>query len=284
MIYLREFKLLNENDEIDFIKRETRTYFNSYYPFMLFPNKGLVNIKFKDITMFYGENGSGKSTILNIISEALESKKNNNFINGEIFSSYVKLSEYFYSKNIPSEIKSISSNDVFNYLIDMKNINSNIDRRKDYLSQEYLENKYTSVKNITEYSRLKEMENARKKTMSSYVREKLRKNDIILESNGETALMYFENEIKDNSLYILDEPENSLSASNQEKLAKFILESVRFYNCQFIISTHSPFLLSIKEALIYDLDSNPVVTKEWYELENMKSYYKIFNDNKNFFE
>ena len=35
-----------------------------------------------------------------------------------------------------------------------------------------------------------------------------------------------------------------------------------------------PFLLSIPNAKIYDLDSIPVMLKNWYELENMRIYYK----------
>ena len=38
-------------------------------------------------------------------------------------------------------------------------------------------------------------------------------------------------------------PENSLSFENQEKLSQFLLDSARFYGCQFILSTHSPVLL-----------------------------------------
>ena len=77
--------------------------------------------------------------------------------------------------------------------------------------------------------------------MSKYVRERIGANNIISQSNGETALTFWQNEIKENSIYILDEPENSLSAVNQLKLKKFIEDSARFYGCQFIISTHSPF-------------------------------------------
>ena len=90
--------------------------------------------------------------------------------------------------------------------------------------------------------------------------------------------MYWQQEIKENGLYILDEPENSLSAENQIKLKKFIEESVRFYNCQLIISTHSPFLLSLKFAKIYDLDSIPVSIKKWSELPNVLTYYNFFKE------
>ena len=103
-------------------------------------------------------------------------------------------------------------------------------------------------------------------------------------SNGESAFIYFTEKIKDNALYLLDEPENSLSPKLQRKLADFIEESVRFYGCQFIISTHSPFLLAMKSASIYDLDTPHVSRREWYELENVKEYYNLFNQNKNKFE
>ena len=62
----------------------------------------------------------------------------------------------------------------------------------------------------------------------------------------------------------------------QIKLAKFIEDSARFFNCQFIIATHSPFILGIKDATIYDLDSIPSVTKNFAELENMQVYYEFF--------
>ena len=81
--------------------------------------------------------------------------------------------------------------------------------------------------------------------MSKFVRNRLVNNTIVEQSNGESALLFWEKEIVEDGLYILDEPENSLSAENQLKLKTFIEDSVRFYNCQFIISTHSPFLLAL---------------------------------------
>lgn len=110
---------------------------------------------------------------------------------------------------------------------------------------------------------------------SSFIRGKMLNKDVSEQSNGETALMYFISEIKDNSVYLLDEPENSMSASMQLKLTKFLEESARFFNCQFIIATHSPFILGMNDATIYDLDTVPTKTKNWWELENMKIYYNF---------
>ena len=89
--------------------------------------------------------------------------------------------------------------------------------------------------------------------------------------------MKFIESIVPDRLYILDEPENSLSCELQMRLAEYIVESVRFYGCQFIIATHSPFLLAIERAKVYNLDGNPATISKFWELPNMKLYYELFN-------
>jgi len=112
-------------------------------------------------------------------------------------------------------------------------------------------------------------------SQSDYIRYKSQKN-VREHSNGESAFLYFTDKIDENALYLLDEPENSLSPEKQQELLQFIQDSARFYNCQFIIATHSPFLLSLKDAKIYDFDENPVKVKPWTELKNVKDYYNFF--------
>ena len=123
-----------------------------------------------------------------------------------------------------------------------------------------------------------------KKMTGSKFAKKMVGNNIIGKSNGETAMEFFYNNINEPGLYLLDEPENSLSAENQIRLKQFIEESARFYNCQFIISTHSPFLLSLKFAKIYNLDTVPVTTQNWYELPNVLTYYNFFKENEDEFK
>ena len=177
----------------------------------------------------------------------------------------------------PTEIKLVTSDDVFDYLLDVRSINANVNRQKEKLSKEYLDYKFNKVGNsFDNYDELKKGHEAKRKSMSKFVRERLGNNNIIEWSNGESALMFWEREIEEDSIYILDEPENSLSAENQLKLKRFIEDSTRFYNCQFIISTHSPFLLKLMDAKIYDLDDTPVVTKKWTELSNVLVYYNFF--------
>ena len=72
------------------------------------------------------------------------------------------------------------------------------------------------------------------------------------------------------------EPENSLSPEMQLKLKSFIEDSARYFGCQIIMATHSPFLLALEGAKIYDFDSSPVQIKDWLELKNIRTYYDFF--------
>ena len=122
-----------------------------------------------------------------------------------------------------------------------------------------------------------------KRSQSSYIKKRVAR-DIDLHSNGETALRYFLERIDEDAVYLLDEPENSLSASMQMELARFLEDSARFYGCQLVIATHSPFLLSIRGAKIYDLDARPVAPRRWTELENVRAYFDFFKSREKEFE
>ena len=112
-------------------------------------------------------------------------------------------------------------------------------------------------------------------TQSQYIRANLRRN-AEERSNGESALLFFTDKIDENSLYLVDEPENSLSTESQKKLAEYIENAARFYNCQFIISSHSPFMLSLKGAKVYDMDAFPVRPVHWTDMANIRALYEFF--------
>ena len=283
MVYLKEFNLLSEEFENSILINERRNYFHNQYPFRIFTDKKLEKIDFTNITILYGGNGSGKSTILNIIAEKLNAK-GLNLTGEEMFQTYVDYCKYETSLEIPDEIKIIKSDDVFDYIYNVKRINNRGFNQREALLKEYFECKKTSIRDINDYQSIKNEVDAKRLGPSGFIRGRMLDKDVFEQSNGESALMYFISEIKDNGIYLLDEPENSMSASMQLKLAKFLEESARFFNCQFIIATHSPFIFGIDSATIYDLDSVPVSTKKWWELENMKIYYNFFKDNSEKFD
>jgi predicted ATPase len=130
---------------------------------------------------------------------------------------------------------------------------------------------------MEDYEDFRMMVLARTKSLSR--RQFLRRTagqEIRMGSNGETALSYFEAKLKNNTLYCLDEPENSMSPKMQLELTEMLQEVARYCGCQLIIATHSPFLLSLDGARIYDLDASPVDIKNWWELENTRVYFDFF--------
>ena len=143
----------------------------------------------------------------------------------------------------------------------------------------------TTLHGLDDYERWKKVSDSRNKNMSQsqYLRKNLMRN-IQERSNGESALAYFVDSIQSDTLYLLDEPENSLSASNQLKLKYFIEDCMKNYGCQFIISTHSPFLLSLEYATVYDIDCAPPETKSWTELESVRAYFDFFKENEHKFD
>lgn len=98
-------------------------------------------------------------------------------------------------------------------------------------------------------------------------------------SNGESALLFFTENMEKEGLYILDEPENSLSFENQKYLAAMIEGWARFNNSQFIIATHSPLIAGISGAKIYSFEDGYIEKREWQELPGIKELYQYFKEN-----
>lgn len=285
MLYLNCFTLPNDDIEENFFRFERRTCFNTFYPFLIFPKMKLEEIEFEPVTIFYGGNGTGKSTLLNIIAEKLKLNRNAVFNKTNFFDDYVSFCETETVNPIPNESRIITSDDVFDYILDIRNLNNGIHNKRDELFDEYRDNKYSDFKfrTMEDYDTLKKVVHARSTSMSKYVKKQLAAN-VREYSNGESAFKFFTEKIKENALYLLDEPENSLSPKRQLELRQYIEDSARFYNCQFIISTHSPFLLSMKHIKIYNLDKRPVKTSKWTELENVRTYFDFFEKHRNEFD
>ena len=278
MIYLKEFKFANLEQENDFRFNLHRTCYTSIYPFGILTKHFIEKIEFEPTTIFYGGNGSGKSTALNIISEKLKLERDTLYNKSNFFGDYLLYCKYD-AYNIPEQSRIITSDDVFDFTMNLRHLNQGIDMRRDELIEECisLKAKEFRFKSIDDYAQLKKVILSKKGSQSEYVRQNII-NNVREHSNGESAFLYFTDKIQENALYLLDEPENSLSPEKQKELLQFIQDSVRFYNCQFVIATHSPFLLSLKEAKIYDFDENPVRTKVWTELKNVRDYYDFFKE------
>ncbi len=276
MIYLNSFLFPDKERELDYRIRLKLTCFESMYPFFVLSERELDRLDFEEITVLYGGNGSGKTTALNIIAEKIGAQRNALYNRSDFFEDYTALCRYK-SEKTPAEKLFTASDDVFDYMLNVRAVNEGVDAdRKELLDgyKELRENKFT-VHSLEDYEQLKKVCAARKLTKSEFVRRNSM-NNIRERSNGESAFAFFTQKIKEDGLYLLDEPENSLSPERQIELARFLEDSARFYKCQFIIATHSPFLLAMRGAKIYDLDDEIVSVKKWHQLKNVRAYYDFF--------
>ncbi len=85
-------------------------------------------------------------------------------------------------------------------------------------------------------------------------------------------------------MYLLDEPEVSLSPANQVKLANEINKMTRLLDCQFIIATHSPFMLGTLQAKIYNIDTKEYDVVKWSKLDNVRYFYDFFKKHESEFK
>ncbi len=288
-IYLSSFFLPGEKGEFKALDTGGHTCYNNFYPFKILPPE-LQLIEFSPITILYGGNGSGKSTILNVIAEKLQIRRKTKYNKSRFFGQYVDACSYEMCDE-PEVLRIITSDDVFKRLFNTREQSEQIDNKREEMLE--LHFRYANRDNgapgqirelvgegswLENYDKLNAVREARKRgtTASSFAKRTVG-DSIIGKSNGEEAMEYFSDEIKDPGIYLLDEPENSLSAIYQRQLSEFLFEAARFFGAQLIIATHSPFMLSIPGAKIYNLDTQPVsVTSDWTSLDNMREYYALF--------
>ena len=226
MIYLSEFQLLSESDEGGFLQSFVRTCYDSYYPFQFFPRqKELSKLSFSDITILCGGNGSGKSTLLNIIAEKLELQRDAPFNKTDFFDPYVERCDYEMvvldmeeKRNLMQVSRIITSDDVFKHIIDVRDKNDNISFKRSVIFEEKAMGlKAPRVVHCDDPNSIKAYQDYYEKSRlsaSKYVRRYVGVDDRTY-SNGENGFKYFTDNIQPNGLYLLDEPENSLSAEMQ---------------------------------------------------------------------
>lgn len=285
MIYLSQFKFATKDQEDTFRFAIKRRCYDTWYPFGIMTKHDFRQIDFDTVTVLYGGNGSGKSTVLNVIAEKLGLKRDSLYNRSNFYEDYLSYCTFDTARVIPDGSRIITSDDVFDFMINLRCINNGVDRRREEMFDEYLNYKYEKfqMNSLDDYETLKKVNMARSGTQSKYVRKNLNGN-IREHSNGESALLYFQEQIKENALYLLDEPENSLSPEKQLELLKFIEDSARFFGCQFVMATHSPFLLACKGAKIYNLDEEPVCVDKWTDLESVRIFFNFFKDHEKEFE
>ena len=248
-----------------------------------------LDIEFSPLTILYGNNGSGKSTILNLIAEKMNIGRRAKINSSPFFSFFAELCQLAIHSDFDDDDKKcdiISSDDVFQHCFKIRNLNGDIGKTQSALINEafakkadisrgtYKVKQLNGLDDIERYHR--DIDDARRlrKSSSAYI-SKYAQHFAKPNSNGETALDFFISKIDGEGVYLLDEPENSLSPSFQLKLMEFI-ELSAHCGIQFIIATHSPLLLGLKNARILNLDEEGAPERQWEELENIQILNEFF--------
>ena len=300
-MYLESFRLPIYREDVMLKDKAFRNgglynpYIDNPYPCGLFSVKELEEITFKNITVFYGGNGSGKSTLLNLIAEKMKLNRVSPYNSGEMFDIYASECEFSlgydeegFPYRIPNGSRIITSDDIFDYMLTIRTNNEHISENKEEARKDWKRLKYgetVKFNGLDDYEERRTQMLARKKSVTrrQFIK-RIAGHETELISNGETALNYFEKKLKNDTLYCLDEPENSMSPKMQLEFVVMLEKLAHYCGCQFIIATHSPFILAMQGARIYDLDMKPVEIRNWWELENTKIYYDFFRKNSHLFE
>ncbi len=98
---------------------------------------------------------------------------------------------------------------------------------------------------------------------------------LVAQSHGQSMMSYFRSCYERRGIYFLDEPETALSPKSQLGLMDILRENGKAGHAQFIIATHSPILLAYEDAKIYSFDHSPVSEIEYEETEHYKIYKRF---------
>jgi predicted ATPase len=119
------------------------------------------------------------------------------------------------------------------------------------------------------------------KDSANYQLHQVRKDygqELDLFSHGEAYMHIMHQMVNQRGIYLLDEPEASLSPAKQLAFIYFLQNHLQQFNSQFIIATHSPMLMAYPEACIYEISENNM-KKPLLEETDHYSITKMFLNN-----
>jgi predicted ATPase len=107
---------------------------------------------------------------------------------------------------------------------------------------------------------------------------------LMTQSHGQSLMAYFQNRYKIKGLYLLDEPETALSARSQLEFLKLLVKTTQTNRAQFIIATHSPILLACPEAVIYGFDGEVIQQIQYEDTAHYRIYKGFMEDRRPFLQ
>ena len=108
--------------------------------------------------------------------------------------------------------------------------------------------------------------------------------DFLSHSHGEGFMRFFEERCQRQGLYIFDEPESALSPSRQIEFLKLLKMMDQSGHCQVIMATHSPVLMAYPNATLLLLTKYGLEPTTVRDTHHFKTLREFFEDPQGFVE
>lgn len=234
------------------------------YPYNVDSFKYQTTLHFKQpVTFILGENGSGKSTILESIALSCQLPLLGS--GGHVLNHLEPLQKQLkliWNKRTRKGFF-FRAEDFFNYLQGLRKLRSE-------LEQDERELDLTLPEGMGKQRALGALRGEKRALLDRYGGDPLER------SHGEGYLDVLNSRIQSNSLYLMDEPEAALSPTSQMALLSIMKEGINKH-CQFIISTHSPILMSYPEAHYYWLNEEGLRAIDYQNISHIQLYKQFLN-------
>ena len=240
------------------------------FPFSLPVFKQPFTLSFtKPIVIIAGDNGCGKSTLLEALAYKLRlpTISSTSTVTDNTFDPSRKLEEFvtIYWRNKTHNGMFFRAEDYIGFVRSIQMLKSGLGNELKEM-EEYLRGQGL----VLAQGLLKGQVNELESRYNGKLEEK---------SHGEGFLQILSTRIHGNGVYILDEPEASLSPMKQLSLISLLMQSVSNTDAQFVIATHSPVLMGIPNSTIYYLNDNSIEETAYEDTEHYQ-IYKSFLENR----
>lgn len=251
--------------------REFNSQDQDVFPFTLEIVQSLRVLEFNSpVTFLVGENGSGKSTVLETIACAVESITvgSESVRTDKSLAPLRKLAQYLRLSWTKRTRKGffLRAEDFFGYAKSMRQTREELEQDLSAVDSEYKDrSQYAAdLARMPYRGQLAAIQNRYGKDLDQY-------------SHGESFLALFQARFVPDGLYLLDEPEAALSPMRQLSFLAALKQMVQ-ENAQFIIATHSPLILAFPGAQILQFANGQIQEVKYHQLEHVQLTKDFLNN------